>query len=1823
MTIERFCGEAVAAERSGASGRTGRVALAALLGLSLALLPSAAAHANCNLIPSAVTELGSTLGKVDRPIASPGQRVTVSLDFACNPSAPGFSPQPAENFVRLVFQPPGSAADPSLATELPVTPEAVEECGPSRCANLVFQIPDTDDLLAPSGDGRGLVGPATVIVENGAGTQIATIGPLYQPTLSCGDRTPDPIFEHFLVLPPPNLVPVASSSGQQVSLVTLAAVDAGGDLLVPIDYSNVLPSGNAGPLARILDATWDLPAFEGAPAPIAFPDNGFEWVRSFSDVGRAIPPFLEIDGNGGALSGSVDAAISVLHIQNSDGNQTVFDLAYRLVDGRGPVVINDPVAITIGGAIPLESLTTAAQTVVFVVDEAAQGEDLDGDGLLESQVVQIKDVATGATTDTGAAVTRVSFDDVNKQALANDGNVVAFLQSEAASHDDLRPFGQEQGDGDRLDDALRVYDAQGDRISDDGVTMADALPRVNNRSLAVTDGALVVFGSLEGDESPVTTELVSVATDGSAGTGFDPDLSEDGQEVVFYSGGSSFLPDTAPVYDETTFTGAFDFDGSSGGMSATTRFDFDFDSWPLTLSSVFEVPVDLSLFGNFGSGNTTGQFDFAIGNPATGLSITSGAAAGHYYTCQPGTWPDSCVPFDPDLNQFAIGETMVFEATIPDENVSINTDQIGDLRARKPGNVHSWRVQIIATVVGLDGQSHVEVDVQLRLRAILVLNSQVYLRDRDTDTLELISRSPFGGAGTDYSWRPSVSGDGDVVAYTTAADTLTNQIDDNGVEDVIRWRRSDASSEFVSYNVNQGAPGNGPSNRGVVSGDGSTIVFITQATNLFPGAAPTDVNGAGDDILIYDVASRSIVDRVTGPGGVQPNGPIGLLDVSWDGSVVAFGSYAGNLDPPSGGAAAADVFRFDRNTREIVRVTKAFDGTASDGDSGYGVSLGGDDGRYLALSTDATNLIDDAGLGLPGRHVLVYDHQTGETERVDLTTAGKIGDGGAEDPVLSRDGQRVAFRSDATNLKGGLGGSALQAYLYDRVTDAIDLYSIGSDGEPQGAPGTGEVALSGDGYTVGWNSNDPGLVPDANGDVHDIFVRGVHLAMADDLDGNGHGGDRVLRVFEADEETPGFRSNAQVPFELASVAGGRVAVLSPEAALISAATETTAYAGVAGAISGIIDFGGDDDEGTSLTFPLPALIAAGDIPGGAPGQTGKTRIQAEFDLSAVPLSRLAGATLVWDVQPSVGSASARFLRVTQPVDLAITLGDFGSRVQGIAGAPIIPEGFSGETSVNVTAEVRDVLTRGNGRLALQVRSTNEAAADFTSLFRSSLVNGAFPDGNPTILVETLDVPGANGDTDFDDDVILVYDGAMDALTPLGISGRDVKISDQALCAIVSESDEAQDLTGDGDTDDGVLFVADLSSYPPDPVNTGLDADQIVAAGQRCFFTSPEGPGNDLNGDGDFADHVLRGFDVATGQVIEFISSEDQDGNPLPAPERLSAADFVAAGDWVAFRVCEADQGFRPMNRDGDTSDCVMHLANVVTGELVNTLRAAERCTFDGCDPFFEPYRLRADPGPMGEEVVTLSFVTFEPTQGGETPGEGCLGTSPEPSCDLTTDGDDLDYVVQVVSPQSRQVQVVEVSPETPVAPFPMVSFAKNLLLVQLPCLSLALPGVDCNTTQNVTVVVGDADNDGILDTSLTGGDNCSEFNPNQNDGDADGLGAVCDPDTDPETQLETTTPEQELPGATVCELTGDGVIDQGDVDIIFGDRGQTARPSDPRDADRDGQITVLDARYCVTQCTYPACISSPPAEGSFCGLLGAEALLMLFPWLWIRRRRTR
>lgn len=81
-----------------------------------------------------------------------------------------------------------------------------------------------------------------------------------------------------------------------------------------------------------------------------------------------------------------------------------------------------------------------------------------------------------------------------------------------------------------------------------------------------------------------------------------------------------------------------------------------------------------------------------------------------------------------------------------------------------------------------------------------------------------------------------------------------------------------------------------------------------------------------------------------------------------------------------------------------------------------------------------------------------------------------------------------------------------------------------------------------------------------------------------------------------------------------------------------------------------------------------------------------------------------------------------------------------------------------------------------------------------------------------------------------------------------------------------------------------------------------------------------------------------------------------------------------------------------------------------------------------------------------------------------------------------------------------------------------------------------------------------------------------------------------------------------LAHAAVCDVDTDGDVDRLDLSLIIGARKTSASgPADPRDADGDGTITVLDARTCVRQCTLPRCATepTPPSPTDNAGQLDA------------------
>ena len=292
----------------------------------------------------------------------------------------------------------------------------------------------------------------------------------------------------------------------------------------------------------------------------------------------------------------------------------------------------------------------------------------------------------------------------------------------------------------------------------------------------------------------------------------------------------------------------------------------------------------------------------------------------------------------------------------------------------------------------------------------------VYVRDTQTGITVLASRATGapGTKGNGESRYPSISGDGRYVAFMSAATNLDPADTDAQFDIYVRDLQTD-TTELVSR-----PSGNGPkasalnSWYGRLSHDGRFVVF---GSNQVLDAAAV---ASGGHVYVRDTQldTTTFASRATGAAGAGANGNATEHAISADGTKVAFGSYATNL-ATGDTDTVHDVFVRDLVANTTTLVSRA---TGAAGVKGNAISTSPSlsaDGRVVAFSTQATNLGGDTDALMD---VFARDVQAATTTLVSRATGatGVKGNGHsgqqAIDHYVSGDGNRIAFRSSATNL---------------------------------------------------------------------------------------------------------------------------------------------------------------------------------------------------------------------------------------------------------------------------------------------------------------------------------------------------------------------------------------------------------------------------------------------------------------------------------------------------------------------------------------------------------------------------------------------------------------------------------------------------------------------------------------------------------------------------------------------------------------------------------------------------------------------------------------
>ncbi len=179
-----------------------------------------------------------------------------------------------------------------------------------------------------------------------------------------------------------------------------------------------------------------------------------------------------------------------------------------------------------------------------------------------------------------------------------------------------------------------------------------------------------------------------------------------------------------------------------------------------------------------------------------------------------------------------------------------------------------------------------------------------------------------------------------------------------------------------------------------------------------------------------------------------------------------------------------------------------------------------EDGRYVLFTSLAINLFEGQSDTNDSTDIFLYDRVSGVTTVVSRSAASPTttGDDKSFEPVMSRDGRFVAFRSFATNLvadQPDFLANSTNVFLFDRESGTTILVSHPLSSETD-LPTTEYPSISADGRFVTYSSNSFDLVPGQVIDAHSAGV-GSHVFLFDRDSGENIMIDRAVGPHPGDD----------------------------------------------------------------------------------------------------------------------------------------------------------------------------------------------------------------------------------------------------------------------------------------------------------------------------------------------------------------------------------------------------------------------------------------------------------------------------------------------------------------------------------------------------------------------------------------------------------------------------------------------------------------------------------------------------------------------------------
>jgi Tol biopolymer transport system component len=349
------------------------------------------------------------------------------------------------------------------------------------------------------------------------------------------------------------------------------------------------------------------------------------------------------------------------------------------------------------------------------------------------------------------------------------------------------------------------------------------------------------------DRATGITERVSVDSSGKEGwdDAWGPSISADGRFVAFTGAGSNLVPgDTnlAPdifVHDRVTgITERVSVDSSGAEGNGNCHSP--------TISANGQFVTFSSVSSNLVANDTNGHYDVFVHDRSTGtterVSIRTGGTEANGDSFESAMSTDGqIIAFQDTATNLVAGDSNGCADIFVHDRSSGISERVSVDSSGTEGNGHSRFASISA-----DGQIVAfESDSSNLIAHDTNYCGDIFIHDRSTGETRRVSVDSSGVEGNAPSDQPSISAEGQFVAFHSRASNFVAG-DMNYCDDVFVRNRTTRTIERVSVNTS-GAEGTSYSQSASISADGQIVAFRSNATDL----VANDTNGF-IDVFVHE-----------------------------------------------------------------------------------------------------------------------------------------------------------------------------------------------------------------------------------------------------------------------------------------------------------------------------------------------------------------------------------------------------------------------------------------------------------------------------------------------------------------------------------------------------------------------------------------------------------------------------------------------------------------------------------------------------------------------------------------------------------------------------------------------------------------------------------------------------------------------------------------------------------------------------------------------------------------------------------------------------------